>query len=127
MNKYYRYFTVPTTILIIRCSRAIETVITCVTEVQITGIKTCLLAIGVQCAPVGGMLYIFSVAGSRIIRRIEVIDKVTSCSFISPMACRVGYLQQFDGCVAVGTDLGKVILLDLKATVCQECMYSSIL
>lgn len=67
------------------------------------------------------MVYIFSVVGSRIIHRIEVIDKVASCCFISPTACRDGHLQRFDGCVAVGTDTGRVILLDLNLQMCKDC------
>lgn len=85
------------------------------------GINTCVLVIGVQCAPIGGLVYIFSVVGSRIIHRIEVIDKVTSCCFVNLTACREGHLRRFDGCVAVGTDTGKVILLDLNLQMCKEC------
>lgn len=94
--------------------------VTCVTEVTVPGVNSSILVIGVQCFPVGGLIYIFSVLGSRIIHRIEVIDKVTSCCFINKEACLGGKLQHFDGCVAVGTDSGKVILLDLNLERCKE-------
>lgn len=84
------------------------------------GVNTCVLVIGVQRAPFGGMVYIFSANGSRIIRRIEVIDKVTSCCYVSPAACQDGHLGCFDGCVAVGTDKGAVFLLDLKLKLCKN-------
>ena len=100
--------------------RVFNALITCVTEIKAPGISSCLLLIGVQCAPVGGLIYIFSVHGSRIIHRIEVIDKVTSCCFIKTSSCHESVLSTFDGCVAVGTDLGKVFLLDLKLTKCKE-------
>lgn len=100
--------------------RLSNTVITCVTEIQADGINSCILVVGVQCSPIGGLLYVFSVQGSRVIHRIDVIDKVTSCSFVSAIACRRSTLEMFDGCVAIGTDDGKVLLMDLNLTQCKE-------
>lgn len=89
-------------------------------ELNVNGKFSGFLAIGVQCYPVGGLVYIYTVHGSRIIHRIEVIDKVTSCSFINITAGQEGKLQRFDGCIVVGTDSGKVILLDLNYAKCKE-------
>lgn len=100
--------------------RLSNTVITCVTDVQAAGINSCILIVGVQCSPIGGLLYIFSVQGSRIIHRIDVIDTVTSCCYISTTACKLSTLQMFDGCVAIGTGEGKVLLMDLNLTKCKE-------
>lgn len=99
--------------------RLSNTVITCVTEIIVTDINSCILIVGVQCSPIGGLLYIFSVQGSRIVHRIDVIDKITSCCFISTAACKRSNLVKFDGCVAVGTAEGKVLLLDLNLRKCK--------
>lgn len=100
--------------------RLTNTVITCVTEVQIEGINSCVLLVGVQCSPLGGLLYIFSVQGSRVIHRIDVVDRITSCCFIPSAACKFSSLKRFDGCAAVGTEEGKILLLDLNLKKCRD-------
>lgn len=76
--------------------------------------------IGVQCTPIGGSLYLFSVQGSRLLHRIDVIDRITSCCFVSTATCQRSCLTKFDGCVAIGTDQGKVFLMDLNLRKCKE-------
>lgn len=100
--------------------RPSNAVITCVTEAQTDSINSCILIVGVHCSPSSGSLYVFSVQGSRVIHRIDVIDRVTSCCYISDMACRQSALKIFDGCAAIGTDDGKVLLMDLNLTSCKE-------
>lgn len=106
--------------------RLSNTVITCVTEIQADAVNSCILIVGVQCSPIGGLLYLFSVQGSRVIHRIDVIDRVTSCCYVNTIACRRSSLKMFDGCVAIGTDDGKVLLMDLNLTRCKESKSSSI-
>lgn len=101
-----------------------KSVVTCVAEVTANELSSCLLMIAVQRASVGGLLYLFSVQGSRIVRRIDVIDKITSCCFICDVACSRGALKTFDGCAAVGTDGGEVFLIDLNLNRCKESKFS---
>lgn len=97
-----------------------KSVVTCVAEVTAIELSSCLLMIAVQRASVGGLLYLFSVQGSRIVRRIDVIDKITSCCFICDIACNRGTLKSFNGCAAVGTEAGEVFLIDLHLNRCKE-------
>lgn len=94
--------------------------VTCVAEVTTSDINSCLLIIGVQRVPVGGLLYLFSVQGSRILRRIDIVDKITSCCFVSNAACKRGCLKAFNGCAAVGTEAGEIFLIDLNLNHCKE-------
>lgn len=104
--------------------RNVNAAITCVAEVQASDINTCLLVVGVHQMPVGGLLYLFSVQGSRIIHRIDVIDKITSCCFINENVCKRGNLKHFQGCVAVGTDRGDIFLFDLHLSRCKDSKLS---
>lgn len=94
--------------------------ITCVAEVTSSDINSCLLMIATQRTLVSGQLYLFSVQGSRIVRCIEVVDKITSCCFISEAACKRGCLKTFNGCAAVGTENGEIFLIDLNLNRCKE-------
>lgn len=97
-----------------------NSIVTCVAEVTVNDISSCLLIIAVQRLAVGGLLYLFSVQGSRIVHRIDVVDKITSCCFISEAACKRGNLKAFKGCAAIGTDAGQVFLIDLNLNRCKE-------
>ncbi|XP_055317176.1 protein ELYS homolog [Sitodiplosis mosellana] len=97
-----------------------KSIVTCVAEVTANDISSCLLIIAVQRVPIGGLLYLFSVQGSRIVHCIGVVDKITSCCFISDAACKRGCLKTFNGCAAVGTDAGEVFLVDLNLNRCRE-------
>lgn len=97
-----------------------KSIVTCVAEVATNDISSCLLIIAVQRVPIGGLLYLFSVQGSRIVHRIDVVDKITSCCFINDAACKRGCLSAFNGCAAVGTDAGEVFLIDLNLNRCKE-------
>lgn len=100
--------------------RSSHTSITCVSEMTTTAINSCLLLISVQRAPVGGLLYIFSVAGSRVIHRIDFVDKITSCCFIDEPVCKRGCLAAYSGCAVVGSDAGEIFLVDLRLNQCKE-------
>lgn len=94
--------------------RQSTTVITCVAEITTSEIYSSLLAIAVHNPLNGGILYIFSVQGARVIHQIDVVDTITSCSFINSSACQQGKLKRFDGCLAIGTNEGKVLLMNLN-------------
>lgn len=88
--------------------------ITCVTEVELADVNTSILAIGLQSEKHGGVVCLFSVQGARILRTIEILHRITSCCFVGGAAiCARSDLALFDGCLAVGTDGGLVILVDL--------------
>lgn len=100
-----------------------RSIVTCVAEVTANDISSCLLIIAVQRSQIGGLLFLFSVQGSRIVHRIDVIDKITSCCFINDAACKRGNLKPFNGCAAVGTDAGEVFLIDLNLNRCKESKF----
>lgn len=87
---------------------------------DIPGSNACILAIGLQSAKHSGKLCLFAVQGSRKLRTIEIVDKVTSCCFIRASAVQKNDLLQFDGCLAIGTDIGQIILIDLDLNQCKE-------
>lgn len=100
-----------------------KSTITCVAEVNAKYIKSCLLIIGVQRSSVGGLLYLFSVQGSRIVHRVDVIDTITSCCFINEEVCKRGILKSFDGCIAIGTEAGDIFVVDLNLNRCKESKF----
>ena len=104
-------------------SRTTPAHITCVTEIAIPNSSTCLLAVGMEISHCAGLIALYSVQGSRVLRCIEIIEKVSSCCFINAATCERSDLTVFDGCLAVGTSTGKVILLDLALTECKDILY----
>lgn len=101
-----------------------KSVVTCVAEVTANELNASqILMIAVQRTPIGGMLYLFSVQGSRIVHCINVIDKITSCCYVSDAACNRGCLKAFNGCAAVGTETGEVFLIDLNLNRCKESKF----
>lgn len=100
--------------------RTSHTAITYVCEMTITTVNSCLLLISVQRPPIGGRLYIFSVAGSRVIHRIDFADTITSCCFIDEAVCKRGCLAAFNGCAVVGSDAGDIYIVDCKLDECKR-------
>lgn len=95
-------------------------VISCVSEIQIPDINGSVLAIGVQYETVvGGMISIFSVQGARVLRSIEIGEKITSMCHISYDVMYISGLKYLDGLV-YGTEMGQVFLLDLCYKKCTE-------
>lgn len=104
-----------------------KSIVTCVAEVTANELNASqILMIAVQRTPVGGMLYLFSVQGSRIVHCINVIDKITSCCYVCDAACNRGCLKAFNGCAAVGTETGEVFLIDLNLNRCKESKFTHI-
>ncbi len=99
-----------------------NTFIAFVTEVSIDQLNTKLLAIGVHCSPTTSCIYLFAVNDSRIIHAIEVDEKLTSCSFIEPQICVDSALYSFNGCIIVGTENGKILIIDLFVESCVRVL-----
>lgn len=95
--------------------------ITCVSEVELPDPTEYILAIGLKCAKNRGKVCLFDVQGPQRLRIIEILNEVTSCCFIrsSPN----DEVLQFDGCLAIGTDIGRIILIDLALAQCEEGKY----
>lgn len=92
-------------------------------EVEIPEVNACVLAVGLQSDRQDGIICLFAVQGTRILRVIDVPHRITSCCFVGgARICARSDLKLFDGCLAVGTDVGKVVLFDLCITRCQEVL-----
>lgn len=77
--------------------------------------SVCILAITIEFyAGAGGMVCIFIVQGSKILGSLDFCNKITSCHEISSVACNRSVMKQFSGCLAIGTDQGKIYLIDLQ-------------
>lgn len=102
-----------------------STHITCVAELPLPQLNTCLLAIGLDSAKHGGLVCLFAVHGGQLLRTVELVDKVTALSFVGdPAQCEaLGDLRLFDGCLAVGMHSGKVVLLDLRLQQCADVLF----
>jgi hypothetical protein len=90
-------------------------VITCVEEIDyLPGI--CVLAVAIEFSINGasaGMLSIFCVQGSKILGSMDFCERITCCRYIPKEACKRCVLRNFQGTVAIGTDQGKLFLIDL--------------
>lgn len=77
-----------------------------------------LLAVCVECfrAAGGGCSFvaIYSVEHGRILSCMELSLHITAAAFVNGNCCRRSLLQNFDGCLAVGSEEGVILLLDLN-------------
>lgn len=76
------------------------------------------MAIGVQCSQTTSCIYLFAIDGARIIHAIEIEEKLTSCCFIESQICVDSALNSFNGCIIVGTETAKVIIIDFFVDSC---------
>lgn len=94
-------------------SRTKNCTITCVEEISYYS-NICILAIAIEFPlDAGGMISIFCVQGSKILGSMDFCEKITSCKQIHRDACKKSVLRQFHGCIGIGTDRGKVFLIDI--------------
>lgn len=107
--------------------RISNTVITCLTEIEFPVTNSCILAIGVQFPQTGGMICIFSIQGSRILRCIEIKEKITSCCFIPDSVCQRSIFKLFDGCLAIGSVNGTILLIDLCFKKCSDILFGRLI
>lgn len=95
-------------------------VISCVSEIQIPDINGSVLAVGIQYESAdGGMISIFSVQGARVLRSIEIREKITSLCHIPHDVLFLSKIKYFDG-IVYGTEMGEIFILDLCYKKCLE-------
>lgn len=82
----------------------------------------CILAVCMQFNDaLGSVIVLCSVQElSKIFRCIEIKEKITNCHYIKREITKRTILQMFNGCLAIGTDNGNVILIDLNLRKCGE-------
>lgn len=76
----------------------------------------CLLAVVTEFISTGAstsVLSVFCVQGSKIIGSMDFCERITCCRFIQKSTCLRSVLRNFNGTVAIGTDQGKLFLIDL--------------
>ncbi|GAB0094839.1 hypothetical protein DMENIID0001_101650 [Sergentomyia squamirostris] len=95
--------------------RSISLNITCVSEIDVPGVNTVVLAVCLKTSAFNGVICLYSVQGSRPLQLISIDDGITSSTFLAQINL-VNILTIFDGCLAIGTDTGKVILINLNLT-----------
>ncbi|XP_059224000.1 protein ELYS homolog [Stomoxys calcitrans] len=66
--------------------------------------------------PSGGGSYVvlYSIELGCVLSTIELVLHSTCARFLSSKACKRTLLQNFDGCLAIGTEEGVIVLLDLN-------------
>ncbi|KNC31049.1 hypothetical protein FF38_03767 [Lucilia cuprina] len=92
--------------------------IKCVEEVFPNNPEYMLLAVVLESfrGPGGGGSFValYSVELSSVLSCIELSLHITCSRFMDSPACRRSLLQNFDGCLAVGSEEGVIVLLDLN-------------
>ncbi|XP_030569574.1 protein ELYS homolog [Drosophila novamexicana] len=94
--------------------------IRCVQELFPTGIgRRILLAVCIELVPGRTQLAIYTPTNSQVLRYIDLNAagiSTRSMTFLNERLCASTILRQFDGCLALGTDAGTVLLLDVNAS-----------
>ncbi|XP_039961568.1 protein ELYS homolog [Bactrocera tryoni] len=92
--------------------------IRCVEELFPQNKENVLLVVCLECLRTSGrgcsFIAIYSIEHSRVLSCIELPLHITAAAFISENCCRRSLLQNFDGCLAVGSEEGVILLLDLN-------------
>ncbi|KAG5673512.1 hypothetical protein PVAND_003554 [Polypedilum vanderplanki] len=60
-----------------------------------------------------GMISIFCIQGSKILGSMDMSEHITSCKYLDWEICRRSALREFHGTLAIGTNQGKIFLVDL--------------
>ncbi|XP_064538769.1 protein ELYS homolog [Drosophila montana] len=93
--------------------------IRCVQELFPTGIgRRILLAVCIEILPGKTQLAIYTPTNSQVLRYIDLNAagiSARSMTFLNERLCASTILSQFDGCLALGTDAGTVLLMDVNA------------
>lgn len=90
--------------------------IKCVDEIFPGNKDSVLLAVTLECyqGQAASRIAIYSVDLGCVINSMLLQLHVTCVKFIEPAVCRRTIFQNFDGCLAVGSEEGVVVLLDLN-------------
>ncbi|KAJ8964806.1 hypothetical protein NQ314_004613 [Rhamnusium bicolor] len=99
-----------------------NTRVVCVDEIQRLNGRLSLLAIGIECTISGGLICVFDVFGSKVIRAIQIKEKGISTAE-KKLFLKMSPLRNFDGIIAVGTEGGNVFLVDICRQICEEALY----
>ena len=95
---------------VVLSSKSKPCTVQCVEEVDAFGGK--LLAVGLRLGIEQSQIVFLTVRGGRELGRIDVQEDVKLLRYIDPNSCSNGLLSKYQGCIAVGTEDGKVILVD---------------
>ncbi|XP_072402062.1 uncharacterized protein Elys isoform X1 [Diabrotica undecimpunctata] len=104
-----------------------NTTITCVEEIPRPNGRISLLAVGIDCTISGGIICIFDIFSSKVLRAIQVKEKISYLHVIDPGIKELnlsGPLRNFDGILAAGLDGGDVIIVDVCRQICEESLHS---
>ncbi|KAL1403718.1 hypothetical protein pipiens_019251 [Culex pipiens pipiens] len=71
-----------------------------------------LIAVGIQLYGNAGAVVVMTIQGARVLGRIDVNEKISSVQPVSKASYGRGRVSSFNGCIAVGTVSGKVLLID---------------
>ena len=92
--------------------------IKCVEEIFPNSPETMLLAVILEnysgAYSDGSYIALYSIEKSCVLKIIELSLHITCARFMESSVCRRTLLQNFDGCLAIGSQEGVVILLDLN-------------
>uniref|UniRef100_W8ARA9 Protein ELYS n=3 Tax=Ceratitis capitata TaxID=7213 RepID=W8ARA9_CERCA len=92
--------------------------IRCVEELFPQNNETVLLAISLECFSAAesgcSLVAIYSIERNQVLSCMELPLHITALAFVSSNCCRRSLLQNFDGCIAVGSEEGVILLLDLN-------------
>uniref|UniRef100_A0A182VZV9 ELYS-like domain-containing protein n=1 Tax=Anopheles minimus TaxID=112268 RepID=A0A182VZV9_9DIPT len=83
----------------------------CVEEVDAFGCA--ILAVGLRLGTEQSQIVFLTVRGGSEIGRIDIQEDVKLLRAVDPNSCSNGLLNKYRGCLAAGTEDGKVILIDL--------------
>ncbi|KAK3926779.1 Protein ELYS [Frankliniella fusca] len=109
--------------------RDFKTKVTCVTELpHLTTSGTPgpvgQVLVGLECELTGGMICLFNLAGSRVLRAINTPSKVTALNIVAlggePIVAFNECFQSMSGIAAIGTNDGQILLIDLRRNDCDE-------
>ncbi|XP_076270585.1 uncharacterized protein LOC143202735 isoform X1 [Rhynchophorus ferrugineus] len=105
-----------------------NTKIVAVDEFKRTQGQLSFLIVALECTISGGLLCVFDIFGSKVLRVIQVKEQITSLHVIDSTNMLVpepSPLRYFDGLVAIGTLGGNVFVLDLCQQVCENATLNS--
>ncbi|KAL9871985.1 AT hook containing transcription factor 1 homolog isoform 1-T4 [Glossina fuscipes fuscipes] len=93
--------------------------IKCVEELFHNNFKSLLLAVVLERYHIIGSatasyISVFSLETKSVLSTIELSLHITCARFVGPLACRRTLLQNFDGCLALGSEEGALILLGMN-------------
>ncbi|CAG9823287.1 unnamed protein product [Phaedon cochleariae] len=106
-----------------------NTKIVCVEEISRPYGRLSLLAVGLDCTISGGIICFFDVFSSKVVRAIQINEKISALHIIDPGIEDLnlpGPLRNFDGILSIGTKGGHVFLIDICRQICEESLHSPI-